>query len=214
MKKCKIIACKALAHVLETLVDQKTEIRFMDISLHVAPNRLRERLIEEIESIEEDGLDIILGYGLCGRGTEGVFSQKSRLILPRVDDCVGALLGSRDRHRKLLTESPGCYFLEPCWLDTELNIFNELTRGMNHITENKREKIIKLTLSHYKALALLSSDNDDRSAFNQCKEYAVKFGLQLLNLPVNLTLLKKLVNGPYDREQFLMVEPGCPIPFF
>jgi len=190
------------------------ETTVLGIGLHVSPHRLRAKLFEQIALLEEPGIDIVLGYGLCGRSLEGVFSSKSRLIVPRVDDCVGALLGSRDRHRQFQKDRPRCYFLEPHWLDTELNIFTEIMKGMDRIPVHRRNEIAKQALQHYDTLAVLCLEDPDPASVRRIDTHARDFGLQVLRLPADVTLLRRLVSGPWSEVEFVIAEPGEPIPFF
>ena len=71
-KQIKLITCKALKHILEPLLDIQIEKVILEIGLHLNPDRLRDRLIEEVAMIEGEDVDIILGYGLCGRALEEI----------------------------------------------------------------------------------------------------------------------------------------------
>jgi hypothetical protein len=42
-----------LAHVLEPMVNDETEINVLEIAHHVDPNKLRSRLLEEVALMEE-----------------------------------------------------------------------------------------------------------------------------------------------------------------
>jgi len=200
--------------VLEPLMSPGAEVRVLEIALHVDPKRLRDRLMEEVAAIEEEGAHVLLGYGLCGRALEGLVSARSTLVLPRVDDCVGALLGSRGRHKELLKQNAGCYFLEQNWLETELNIFTEILKGLGRIPPEKRDKIVKMTLKHYNTLALLDSGDLMFETEPFCLAYARRYDLKLVRLKTELGLLKRLVKGPWHEEEFLVLPPGIPVPFF
>jgi hypothetical protein len=203
-----------MAHILEPLFDPEIERVVIDIALHLNPANLRRRILEEISSMEAPETDIILGYGLCGRALEGVASQKSRLILPRVDDCIGALLGSRQRHQALLTQIPGCYFIEPAWLGTQLDVFNECTKGLERIPENRRSQIIKMTLRHYSNVGLFTHGTPDTQALAYCRDQADEHGLKLVTIPSELRLLRRLAGRQWPDEDFVCVRPGREIPFF
>lgn len=214
MTQTALITCNALAHTLVPLVSEDTVVRILDIGLHLRPDRLKVRLMAEIAAVERQGMNILLGYGLCGRGTEGLVSEQSRLILPRVDDCVGALLGSRQRHQEVLRKCPGCYFMESHWLNSELNIFKEITKGLDRLPEERRDEIVKMALRHYNTLALLSNELDTSEAWNQCEEYCAAYNFNLMHLPTDYALLERLILGPWDPQDFVMVETGEPIPLF
>ncbi|MBN1626374.1 MAG: DUF1638 domain-containing protein [Deltaproteobacteria bacterium] len=213
-KRRKLIVCKALAHMLEPLTDNETEIRVLDIGLHIDPAKLRGRISKEVADMEDEDTDILLGYGLCGRAVEGVVSPRSTIVLPKVDDCVGALLGSRQRHRDLLNRNAGCYFLEQEWFETKLNIFAEITRGLERIPPEKRESIVGLMLKHYNTIVLLESDNLSPENESLSLTYSIKYDMQLIRLKTDSGLLTRLINGPWSKEEFLVLPPGMPVPFF
>ncbi|SHK22687.1 Protein of unknown function [Desulfatibacillum alkenivorans DSM 16219] len=214
-KNVKLISCRALAHIIEPMVDPGMERVILDIGLHLNPDKLRERVIEEIARMEEDGDDIILGYGLCGRALEGVYASKARLILPRVDDCVGALLGSQKRHKKVMSENPGCFFLEPAWIGSEVDIFEQCQKGLERIPEERRPQIIELALKHYSKLGLLDHGWEDTDrAVIQCRELAEKHQLEFIRFPSDLTLVQDLTSGLWTPERFVIAHPGEKIPFF
>jgi hypothetical protein len=214
LKRQKVLTCKALAHILEPMVDDETEIKVLDIALHVDPDKLRARLLEEVALLEDRDTDILLGYGLCGRALEGVVSKHSTMIMPKVDDCVCALLGSRERRKELLKKDAGCYFLEQHWLATELNIFNDLMRGLERIPPEKRDKIIKLMLKNYQTLVLLDSGDIPPEVESVCRGYAKRYDMDLVRVKTDHNLLTRLIKGPWREEEFFVLPPGMPVPFF
>lgn len=210
----KLLICRALAPRIEPFVGPDVETAVLDIALHVSPQRLRQELQHAVESLEEPGCVILLGYGLCGRAAEGVVSRRSTLVLPRVDDCVGALLGSRLRHQTLMREEPGYYFLEPSWVDTEANIFVQLEQSLDRLPPGRRDQIARLTLKHYRAVALLLDEAPDPEAARHCKGYARRHGLRYVELGTDAGLLARLAQGPWTEDEFVICPPGTPIPFF
>jgi len=213
-KQIKLVICRALEHILSPLVNKQTEIVILDIALHVNPKTLRDRLNQEIAQIEKEDVDILLGYGLCGRALEGVSSQKSRLILPRVDDCVGAILGSRQNHQQMMSKYPGSYFLDPKWVDSELDIFVQAQKGIERIPVERRTDIIKMMLKHYSKIAFLGEKDENPEQFHRCQELAEKHDFNIICMPPDYSLLHRLINGPWTDEHFVIAHPGEKIPFF
>ncbi len=98
----------------------------LDVGLHVNPQSLKRALRESIENSADTFDTIILGYGLCSRAVEGLGSSSSTLVVPRVDDCIGILLGSREAHRSETLREPGTYYLSRGWIDTGKHLFEEV----------------------------------------------------------------------------------------
>lgn len=210
----KIVTCRALAHVLQTLAGPDAPLTILDIGLHLRPERLREQLQITVAELEEDDSTILLGYGLCGRALEGVVSRRGTLVLPRVDDCVGVLLGSRARHRQVLAQRPGCYFLESQWLDTELNIFAQMDKGLDRMPAQRRKELIKAALKHYQALAMLGCGNGETEAAERCQALADQYDLEFIRLEKDLGLLGRLLAGAWSADEFVVAPPGQAIPLF
>lgn len=211
----KIITCRAVAPVLAQILGGDEALTILDIALHLQPNRLRQTLSETVAALESDGATILLGYGLCGRALEGVVSLKSTLILPKVDDCVGLLLGSRSRHQQILADHPGSYFMEPRWLETELNIFEEMKKGLQHVKPERRRELLKVALKHYSRLVMLDrQDGGQQEAEMRCRKLAGECDMNFSRLGQDLSLVDKLLHGPWDGSDFIKAAPGVPIPLF
>jgi hypothetical protein len=90
-----ILACQVFQHWLENLLPDglAAEITFLDFGLHAVPKNLCQTLQQAIDSIEQPSL-IVLGYGLCGNGLDGINAGKHYLLIPRTDDFIAILLGS------------------------------------------------------------------------------------------------------------------------
>ncbi|MBU1170254.1 MAG: DUF1638 domain-containing protein [Proteobacteria bacterium] len=210
----KIIACRALAPALEQFLGTDEPIHVLEIALHLQPDRLRLALLDKVRELEQESTTIVLGYGLCGMALEGVVSSKSTLVVPKVDDCVGMLLGSRARHRKVMNEHPGSYFLEPNWLETELNIFTQMHKGLAHISKERRKQLLKVALKNYDRLVLLAGDDPEVAASEQCSELAMEYDMGFQRMETDLDLIKRLLFGPWNEPEFIVATPGTSIPLF
>ncbi len=213
-RQIKVISCSALEHLIQQLSGLQIGLEVLEVGLHLQPRRLRAELMRRIKEIEEEGSFILLGYGLCGRALEGVVSKKSTLVLPMVDDCIGMLLGSRKKYRQIMKDNPGTYFLIPDWLNTELNIFEQMEKETTHLPRERRKQILKSALKHYKRLALISEDEPDPGDRTRCMELASEYNLEFIPMKRDLYLIKKLLHGPWEEPDFLVVPPGTPIPLF
>ena len=116
-----VIACGVLAvdlkHVAREL-DLDVKLHFMPGGLHASPHTLRERLQEAIDEIPEHGATrIVLGYGVCGRGTVGLQARGIPLVIPRVHDCIALFLGSDARYAEEFARHPGTFYLSAGWVE-------------------------------------------------------------------------------------------------
>ena len=94
--KIKVIACKTVGEEIQKILSKNMDYVGMDFGLHDYPERLNNVLKEEIEKSQE--YDVILfGYGLCSMGTVGLSSSTSKLVIPKMHDCIGIFLGSQTK---------------------------------------------------------------------------------------------------------------------
>lgn len=88
--------------------------------LHANPQRLRDILQEKIDALqnEPDLNGIVIGYGVCGRGTIGLISPRVPLVMPRAQDCIGVFLGSHERYLQEFAQRPGTRYMTQGWYDS------------------------------------------------------------------------------------------------
>jgi hypothetical protein len=92
-------------------------IEVLEQGLHNEPPKLRQRLQETIDRVETQtrAEAIVLGYGLCSRGIEGIATRRCRLAIARAHDCITHLLGDKDRYARYVAEHPGTYWYSVGW---------------------------------------------------------------------------------------------------
>lgn len=95
---CHIIACEVFRPELEMLTAKMTNpptLYFMDQRLHDVPATLTEKIQEQIDILEDQGvMEIRLCYGVCGRAISALRTKRASLIIPRVHDGIPLLLGT------------------------------------------------------------------------------------------------------------------------
>ncbi len=118
-----IIACGVLEwnieQVAQRIPDRTFVIDILPAQLHQNPGQLRELLQSRIDELDEtEELDaIVLGYGVCGRGTIGLHARRAPLVVPRVQDCIGVFLGSHCRYMDEFSRRPGTRYLSHGWYE-------------------------------------------------------------------------------------------------
>ena len=90
------------------------EAENVPMGLHDLGAEMHSHLQERINQADVCGYDaILLGYAVCGRGTEGLRAGKTQLVLPRVHDCIGLLMGGPSAYQSYFENHPGVYFRSP-----------------------------------------------------------------------------------------------------
>lgn len=231
----KVIACKVLTREISSLIPQNPhciDVTYLRQGLHSTPQKLQQALQAEIDSIdaghdmhsldwyrEGKPLDaILLGYGLCGNGIQGLHSKKYPIVAPRAHDCITMLLGSKEKYSTYFRQLQGrAFWYSPGWIEN-------MTMPSKQRCDLLRQKYTE-RYGEKKAQNLLdveSSWNDEYAyaayiqwpgiaqdnflAFTQ--EAAQYFGWDFQCFQGEDTLLRDMLYGHWDEERFLVVPPG------
>jgi hypothetical protein len=162
---------------------------------------------------------ILLGYALCGSGLDGLEAQKLQLVIPRAHDCIGLLMGGRERYREYFENTPGVYFRSTGWLERgggpdEPGIGagygdEELIRKYGEDKGRYLYDQFSGFRSAYRQLTYIATglEPDDRFE-RQALEEAASRGWRFEAIQGDLRLFEKLTDGPWDESDFLVVPPG------
>jgi hypothetical protein len=221
--KVAVITCAVLEIEIQHFardVSNLVHTEILEQGLHNDPPRLRVRLqdaIERVEAAAPTAEAIVLGYGLCSRGTEGVKTSRAKLVIPRAHDCITLLLGSKERYADYVKQNPGTYWYSPGW-------------NKHHIPPGKErhEKLLAQYREKYgeeDAEYLMEAEQ----AWFKTYDRATYVHLGVGNTPADVQytrscadwlkwnfdqqdgcpqLLKDLLSGPWDDKRFLVLEPG------
>jgi hypothetical protein len=204
-----ILACQTLQAELalaikETGVD--FPVIYIESGLHHTPELLHKRIQNEINRI--DNVDeILLLFGYCGNSLLGIKSDKAKLVLPKVEDCIPLLLGSCEV-KKTISKEMGTYFLTKGWLEYENNLLKEYERCVKRYGQARSSKIMKIMVGHYKRFMLIDTGAYAvESILPQTQDIAARLNLCHEVTKGSLHLINKLLQGEWD-EEFLVLEPG------
>ncbi len=119
-----IIACGVLAKDIEAIAKKlplTIGTHYLAAGLHERPDQLRRNLQEAIDRAANTGEwgRIVVGYGVCGRGTVDVRAQHIPLVIPRVHDCIALFLGGDNRYQEQFKQYPGTYYISHGWYDAK-----------------------------------------------------------------------------------------------
>jgi len=208
-----VIACATVIEEMLPLMPSDVEHRILDFGLHTNPSKLRQALQDAIDASCSQFETIILGYGLCSQGVIGLHATGCTLVVPRVDDCIAIFLGSSSAHRHQSRFEPGTYYLTKGWIEVGDSPFSEYERMVASRGQKHADRITRLMLNNYRRLALI---NTGQYALEYYRDYAQRtakqFGLKYEEIEGSTTLVKKMLNGPWD-DGFIVVKPGYSIRF-
>ena len=211
--RAKVIACATVAEELRDLLPEGMPYKVLEFGLHLTPERLNTAVQEEIDRTGEDVDTILLGYGMCSRGMLGLQSRRFRLVIPRVDDCIGLFLGSQAEYRRQGRKAPGTFYLTKGWIECGDDPLTEYRKLCAKYGEEKAYRIEKRYIGNYTRLALINTGSHDLEAY---RRYAARvadfFDLTLEELPGSVRLLEALLAENWDGD-FVVVEPGGTVRF-
>jgi hypothetical protein len=212
-----VIACKVFQDLLERYLPDGfvSQLKFLDYGLHQAPKKLTVAIQAEIDSIQEPSL-IVLGYGLCGNGLDGVRSGDHTLLVARADDCIAILLGSYQDYMNEFNAEPGTYYLTKGWLESGSNPLKEYQTYKDQFGESDAEYLIDTQYKNYRRLVLVAHTQEDLDQYRDqalevaefCKRWAMRYEEKLGSDRYFKRLIEVASDLSLADGDFLVVPPG------
>jgi hypothetical protein len=212
-----VIACQVMQDMLARLLPEglAREVTYMDYGLHRFPNKMTIALQEALDRIEEPSL-VVLGYGLCGNGLDGVRAGKHTLLIPRADDCIAILLGSRETYIEEFEAEPGTYYLSKGWLESGSNPLSEYKEYVEKYGPDDAEWVMDVQYQHYQRLAFVAHHQEDLEAYRaqalEVAEFCKRWGMRYEEILGSDRYVRRLVEvaAALDKadDEFLVIPPG------
>ena len=212
-----ILACQVMESMLEGLLPEglASEINYFDYGLHRLPDKMTWTLQEAIDSIEQPSL-VVLGYGLCGNGLNGIKAGRHTLLIPRVDDCIALLLGSRQAYFREFESVPGTYYLSKGWLESGSHPLKEYEEYKQKYGLEDAAWIMDQQYQHYERLAMVAHNQEDldkyRPAAQEVARYCERWGFRYEEILGSDAYVRRLIEVAAALDQadgdFVVVPPG------
>ena len=233
--RLRAIICEVFTREIEDVLSRcahQVDLEIVTMGLHDLGASMRPHLQDRIDAADGLGYDaIVLGYALCGRGTEGVRAGKTPVVLPRAHDCIGVLMGSRQKHQEYFENHPGVYYRSRGWSEfqkpgqrlqpafvTERNKLGE-RRNLEELIAQYGEDNGKFLFdqfnayrSKYSGLTYIATSADGEETSRElAREEAKREGWSFEEVRGSRRLLEQLVNGEWSPEDFLILSPGATV---
>lgn len=212
-----VIACQVFQDLLEQYLpeDLDANVTFMDYGLHSVPKNLAQSIQETINGIDEPSL-IVLGYGLCGNGLNGIKAGKHTLLISRADDCIAIFLGSYESYIREFSSNPGTYYLTKGWLESGSNPLQEYRVYAEKYGQEKASWIMDQQYKHYKRLVFVVHQDEDLETYrpiaHEVADYCARWGMRYEEILGSDEYFCRLVDkaAKLDEadEDFIVIPPG------
>jgi len=212
-----LVACAVFKDLLEKLLpdDLSAAVTFLDYGLHAVPKNLKVAVQDALVAIEEPSL-VVLGYGLCGNGLDGIQAGKHTLLIPRADDCIAIFLGSYAAYRREFDENPGTYYLTKGWLESGSDPLREYEQMVEKYGQKTADWLMNEQYQHYKRLLFVAHTQTDLEVYGPrarlVGEYMSQWGVRYEEINGSDLYLRQLAKfaGTLEtaNDDFLVVHPG------
>lgn len=175
-------------------------------TLHSTPSILNMKINEELSQLPDYVDRVLFAFGYCGGAFVGLESNNRELIMPLVSDCIDIWLNQSDgSHRRIDT-----MYFTPKWTKDQKFIGKEFLLMIDKYGLVKATQLYRRYLKNYKNLNFLNTQSSDseetESAIEMVRELSQSLDLGFLCQQGSISLLKKLLTGPWD-DSFLIIPP-------
>jgi N-methylhydantoinase A/oxoprolinase/acetone carboxylase beta subunit len=234
-KKIYVIACAVLARDIKEMARElglTLETKFLEAGLHENPHKLNTQVQEAIDQISGhgDADRIIIGYGVCGKGTVGLTSRDTPLVIPRVHDCIALFLGGDAAYQEQFKKYPGTYYLSAGWCeekavpvsqrrgkawfgDRQL-VYDDVKKSHGQQAADQTFAFLNSWQKNYQRAAFIETRSGQASRYeSMAKDMAKEYGWQFERIQGDQGLIRQMLTITASTSRILVAPPGHVIAF-
>jgi len=228
--KLKLIACEVFTREIGLCAANSPHtisIEFTPKNAHDNADNLRHILQDKINNAEKENYDaILLGIGLCGNSTAGIEAGTTKIIIPRAHDCCAIFLGSRHKFKEVFENRPSTPFTSVGYMERGSSLMHDASQfaadsglqqsledyieiygeesgkylwdSLHQNTEDQNKDIIYIEIPELEHLGFAE----------KAKKWAQENNKNFIKETGSITIIRKLLSGDWDEEEFLTVKPG------
>ena len=212
-----VVACQILQNTLDAILPEplRRRMQYRDYGLHRTPTQLKQTLQAAIDAVATPSR-IVLGYGLCGNGLDGIKAGPHTLIIPKVDDCIALLLGSRRAYHREMQRAPGTYYLNKGWLESGSHPLKEFHEYAEKYGEDDATWIMDQQYRNYERLVLIAHDQRELRQYRPqalevaryCRQWDMRYE-EILGSDRYIRRLAEIIEDPVKADdEFVVIPPG------
>ena len=230
-----VIACAVLALDIKNAAEKlglDIGVKFLEGGLHDRPNLLREKLQAAIDEISASRRcdRIVVGYGVCGRGSVGIQTRHIPLSIPKVHDCIALFLGGDAAYKEEFKKYPGTYYISAGWYeekteplsqrkltayygDEKLN-YDELVQKYGEKAAKETFEFLSSWQKNYQRAAFIETGAKTSAKYEKyARDMAAEYNWKYEKISGNRNLIEKLLSTDATTEEILVVPPHHVIEF-
>ena len=231
-KRYKLIGCEILFREIclcAAYSSNVIDIECMAKGLHdIGEEGMSKTLQETIDRVDCKNYEaILLCYGLCNYGVKGLRHEKLPIVIPRAHDCITLFLGSKEKYLDYFNKNPGTYFRTSGWIERasfgiegENNVMSQLgiqlgsdyQQYLEEYGEENAEYLMEMLgnwTKNYKKQTFIDTKVGNPSAYEAISEADAKnMGFEHESLQGDISLIQDLMDGNWNKEDFLVIPPG------
>lgn len=207
----KVLACRVFEPELTSLGVSSPQVHYLDQGLHRYPDHLGRDLRAALLELERDPAvqRVLLAYGYCGCGLQGLTARRVELVLPLAHDCIPMLLGRQLEAAGV--NSGGSFYLSPGWIDHGQTPYSEYFVTREKFGHEDALWVGQEMLAGYYEVVLIDTgvglqDRHRRYA----REMAELFGLDYREQRGRRAWLRRLLGGEAG-PGIRVLPPGQPV---